>query len=72
LYPNPAGSYLMVEAAGLSMANLSIFATDGKLVLQMSGARMPAHIGIETLPAGAYWLKLETSHGQPMKRFIKL
>lgn len=68
IYPNPATDILSI-ANGISVKQLVIYNALGKSVLT---TQKTDQVNIKDLPPGSYQVKLETSEGIEVKRFIKL
>jgi PKD repeat protein len=75
LYPNPVSNLLFVELPESIQpdAQLRILDARGQIVLQpaQAGADNQQEISVSNLPAGLYFLQLETTDGFINKRFIK-
>ncbi len=77
LAPNPATSNFTIQlnAANSEKANLTLWSTDGKLVLQQQGLDIMAGfnmipVNVETLPSGRYLVRLETKTWQAERGVI--
>lgn len=66
LYPNPAHDRLFIS--GPKPNFIRVFNTQGKIVLEQEGS---GPINISQMPAGVYFLQMETPQGIVSKRFVK-
>jgi hypothetical protein len=73
LYPNPAQSTLIVDAANIEAkaTNLSVFNLLGQLVLQENISNERKVLNINTLPQGQYILQVKTDKGILSRKFVK-
>jgi hypothetical protein len=73
IYPNPAQDNITIETGDLSPFLVSITITDlaGKTILSpaVSGSSK-INIGISALPAGTYWIRLQTTQGPVTKKLV--
>jgi hypothetical protein len=75
--PNPAKTYIYVNGSLLQdeRINLHIVTTEGVTIhkedwLLQKGV-FSKYISIEKLPAGIYWVKMITRHGETVEKIIK-
>ena len=71
LFPNPAQAALTLNSPQLQMEELIIFDWSGKKMLEMEVNGYSKNINLESLAAGAYFIKIQTSEGFVFKRFVK-
>ena len=70
LYPNPAHKNITVTVPD-SKADISIINANGQSVINKRITSKKFDINIESLPAGNYLIKVKTSQGTAIKKFIK-
>jgi hypothetical protein len=73
VYPNPAsGSFTIVPGTGNpGPVSITLFDLTGRIVLERkTGGISPERIDVSLLPAGLYFLKLETKNGFTVIRLI--
>jgi ELWxxDGT repeat protein len=66
VYPNPANSNLTVQVSG-TIESVLIYNTSGKLVQ----SEIKNTFSVENLPAGIYFLQVQTENGIGTSRFVK-
>jgi len=71
LYPNPATIELKVEAPDGTHADITITNTAGQLVKDIATSTGDAIIPLGELPAGIYFLHLQTTTGSYHAKFVK-
>ncbi len=69
-YPNPVSDMLHIKNAG-DASHISIFSTDGKLLLQMTNEEENPSIDMSVLPKGVFIIKMETSIGFVVHKIVK-
>ena len=70
LYPNPASDKLIIEAQE-SIDKLEIYNLMGALVYSQNDCTNKAEVAVGDLPGGVYFLRLTTSSGTQVQRFVK-
>jgi hypothetical protein len=71
LFPNPTEALVRVVLNQLSNAKLSIYSSDGKLVLQRFTSQSETFLDLSSLPAASYVLTIESEKGRSSKRIVK-
>jgi len=72
VFPNPAKDVLQVKTEELKVNGLSVTDLSGRTVLTKKGnAVNKMDMDIAVLPAGMYFLKIDTDKGMASSRFIK-
>jgi hypothetical protein len=71
LFPNPTDALVRVELNQLSNAKLSVYSSDGKLVLQKFTSQSETFLDLSNLPAASYVLTIDSEKGRCSKRLIK-
>jgi ELWxxDGT repeat protein len=69
IYPNPAGSHLNVKIEAQSIEKVTIYGTNGQLLLETAD---PAHIDVAALYPGMYIAEVKTKTGVARKRWVKM
>jgi len=73
LYPNPVNEQVTVEIAGnASEAELSVYSSDGKLILSTLPVHNQIQLEVHSLPKGVYHVHLLQNGRHSTKRFVKL
>jgi len=68
LYPNPASSTLMLSVTpSIQILSCEILDIPGR---RISNGKFDGHIDVGHLSKGTYFLKLKTSHGMVVKKFV--
>jgi uncharacterized repeat protein (TIGR02543 family) len=70
LFPNPANSYVQIENLP-SVASIEIFSIEGNLLLHKTCDRSSEMIDISSLPAGLYYIVINTGTQNLQSRLIK-
>jgi uncharacterized repeat protein (TIGR01451 family) len=70
LLPNPANNMVSVILAGATPAQLKLYNTIGEVVLQHTTTQANTPINISGLPAGIYFVQVETEKGTAVKRLV--
>lgn len=72
LAPNPADNYIKISDIDLNFGDkVSIYNTNGQLVIDKELNGESSEINIESLPVGMYLIKIKTDTGTSTKKFIK-
>jgi len=73
VYPNPTTGELVIESGGLSIENVEIFDMNGRNVLSNYHINTSSNhlINISHLPAGVYFVKIQTETGEVVRRVLK-
>ncbi len=72
LFPNPASDKLNIEISGsIGEKSLSVYNIQGQLMWQQTARQEKLEIDIARLSKGLYLLKLITTEGSVVKKFIK-
>ncbi len=69
--PNPASGSILISGLTGSPAGIEIYDVLGKIIYAISGIQNSEPIDISTLPAGMYFLKINTGLTTPVKKLIK-
>ena len=71
IYPNPVRDELTIDNVQLIMSNnVEVYDVSGKKI-DNCGLSIVNSIDVSTLPAGIYFVKIETDKGIVTKKFIK-
>ena len=70
IYPNPVNDKLIVEAQG-TIDKLEIYNLMGALVYSQNDCTSKTEVAVDNLPSGIYFLRLTTSGGTQVQRFVK-
>lgn len=70
VYPNPVNNFLKLENVPAN-TEASIWSADGKLVKTIHLENKNNEIDVTSLPNGLYFLKLQSSKGKGVMRFVK-
>ena len=70
--PNPVADFLNVEYLGNQTINGQIYASDGRLVLEITFADKVNNLDVSALPSGTYLIKLSNAKTTKTQRFIKI
>jgi fimbrial isopeptide formation D2 family protein len=70
LLPNPANNMVSVIIKDITPAQLKLYNTIGEVVLQQTTTQANTPINISQLPAGIYFVKVETDKGSAVKRLV--
>jgi hypothetical protein len=72
VYPNPCSTNLTVSTSFSATGKLEIFNSAGQLVIAQSTSNINLqNISIANLPNGIYFLKVKTSEGEFIRKFVK-
>jgi len=72
VYPNPSSREISISSGGLDIRNAVIADLSGRIVYSASLTPQPEYkIDIAALPAGMYFLKMETAKGIATAKIIK-
>jgi hypothetical protein len=74
LFPNPVSDNLSIEIASQSVISysiLTIYSVQGQLLLQKEMTSDKEEINVQDLDKGVYFLKITTSEGSVVHKFIK-
>ena len=73
VYPNPASNYLTIQCDRFNFSpdQIYIYNAKGELVMNQSANVDARKINIKNLPAGIYFLKIETGKMKGVARFVK-
>jgi len=71
VYPNPVGDLLNIQAS-FPMEHFEVLDTQGRSMLKGYLGAKPPSIALSGLPSGIYLLRLNTTQGSMVKRFVKL
>lgn len=67
IYPNPVTDLLTVELPGQPLLQVQLFGAAGQLLREGGSSRLP----VADLPAGLYWLAVQTKSGRRVYPFVK-
>ncbi len=71
LRPNPAGGHLLVDAGDAGIRRLEVYNLTGAPVASCSGEGTLFRLDLSSLPAGVYLLRVTTTRGVSVRRFVK-
>jgi hypothetical protein len=75
VYPNPTTGELKFESGKLKVNNIEIYDVYGRILLQKSlstfNSQLSTKINISALPAGIYFLRINTEKGMVTKKVVK-
>jgi len=72
IYPNPTGGALRVTSYALQVTNVEIFDVFGRNVSRLTSyISHPISIDISSLPAGIYFIRIQTENGIVTRKVIK-
>ena len=69
--PNPVNDFLVIDAVFTGKKRISIFDTNGRLVLSKESNDKKISLNVEDLAKGVYFLKIETKKESYTSKFIK-
>ncbi|WP_299440128.1 T9SS type A sorting domain-containing protein [uncultured Aquimarina sp.] len=70
LYPNPANDYFIVRGLDVTIADISIVDTNGKLIQQIMDHNLEDIINVSQLPTGVYFVQVRTEGIQKNYKLI--
>ncbi|GGE04198.1 T9SS type A sorting domain-containing protein [Psychroflexus salis] len=70
IYPNPTSNLLHIETSQIDITAIGIFDLQGKRVMQLNSAYLNG-IDVSQLTNGIYFIKVSTSEGELVKKFVK-
>ncbi|TXK51304.1 PKD domain-containing protein [Pontibacter qinzhouensis] len=69
VYPNPAAAYITIEQpARIEVRHIELVNSIGQTVLQQTVADRVVQLQVQHLPAGVYYLRLQSSNGMVIKK----
>jgi N-acetylmuramoyl-L-alanine amidase len=71
VYPNPAVSYITIDAQGIQVERYTLYDVNGRTILSGKGNSEREQINTSRLDAGIYILQIKTTEGIVVKRIIK-
>lgn len=72
LFPNPAKDFVSVNGLNPSLkTTLSVFNISGKLIQQFKATAQSQSINIQQLPAGSYYIKIQSATQSSTLHFVK-
>jgi hypothetical protein len=72
LYPNPAANVLNLKGSGaIEIKSISVYNTAGQLLTVGTGTPADGQIDVSTLKTGTYFIKINSSKGSTVSKFIK-
>lgn len=71
LYPNPTADFISINTAELVMLRVDILSVYQTIESTIELNNTSVDISVEHLPAGIYFLQIETKEGSVVKRFLK-
>jgi hypothetical protein len=72
IYPNPCSTNLTVSTSFSAMGKLEIYNSVGQLVIAQTVSNMNLQsISIANISNGIYFLKVKTSEGEFIRKFVK-
>jgi hypothetical protein len=72
MYPNPASEHLAISSGNLTMSSLKILNAQGQLISAYTSKGSSTILDVHSLPAGVYFIQVQTSQGSTVKKFMKL
>lgn len=70
LTPNPATSFVRIEAQGLKLLKASLYDMQGQLVVDFDPDNLEAELSLNNVPAGYYYVVISAENG--IRRALKL
>jgi len=73
IYPNPATESLSINLANfpdLQLSSISLFAADGKLILEKNNSKSDLTLDVRSLPNGIYILQVKTAKATLIKKVL--
>ena len=70
--PNPVSELLNVELIQTQKILGQIYASDGRLVREITLYDKVNYLDVSALPSGAYWIKLSNAKTTKTQRFVKI
>jgi len=70
VFPNPVQNTLIVQSANHTLDSFSITDSHGRIVLSLENSTSP-EIDVSALESGLYFLKIQSSEGKAIRKFIK-
>ncbi len=71
LYPNPAYGQVRLELPeGMTPLRLELYAATGQRLGEWAVAAPPFELPVDRLPAGLYYLRIHTQHGDWVRRLV--
>ena len=67
IYPNPARDFINIQSSGITVLNTTVYDATGSIVHASSN---PTSLNLSNLTAGIYFLKMDTSEGNLVKRLL--
>ncbi len=71
LYPNPMIDKLMIESQDGEIVQVSVYNTNGQLMIQERPSSMQAELNVGSLQKGFYLVKVQTETGEYTQKMIK-
>lgn len=72
LFPNPTDGLVTLRVSGGDVArNVRVYNSIGRMVHEAPAQGSSVRIDLQTLPAGIYWLRVQTEQGTETVRFLK-
>jgi len=72
VFPNPAKGVLNVQSEQPMLGQLQVFNTAGQLMESLNAqGQQQRSLNLQALPAGLYFLRVQTAEGLTVKRFVK-
>lgn len=73
IYPNPADDVLKIESTqNIEVQSISIYNTLGQLILVVPDAKTTKVVDVSGLPAGNYFIRVQSDKGASSAKFIKI
>jgi len=72
LYPNPVSELLKVSVTGSQHHSLSLYNLKGQRLISRASMNAEESFDISALPAGIYFVRLNSEHGDLIRRVVKL
>lgn len=70
IYPNPSSGTVVVDLGQELIRSIAVHASDQRLVHMLTVGAPSTTLSLDGLPAGLYWLTVETAHGSSWHRFL--
>ncbi len=70
IYPNPVENNLFISKEKITIQNIIVYSTSGKLVIKQSKPQNNT-IDVSILPKGMYFIEINSDEGKTVKKFVK-
>ena len=71
IYPNPASDFVNIDNhSNIDIQSIEILGVDGQLIRRFNDGQV-SRINVSELPAGVYYIRIETNEGIAVKKLLK-